>query len=275
MNTVDSIFDAAHARGIKQVRMIIYQPKVYNGPREATITLAQLREFADHARGKAQTAQGSIIMAEQMPRPQWERIYLNPTPNEQECAFCKALPTCPAARRAIEESVGSAFSAVEEQQAEAAIKAGVSQAADDDLGLKMKSVGFVEDWCKAVRAETERRLLAGTEVAGFGLELGRQGPRKWTDDEQAEQMLRKQFRLSIEDAYNLKLKSPTQVELLAKPKKGAEASLGPRQWEKLQALIGRADPKPSVKPAEVIKTPWKPEAIRDAAFTPVVDDDLS
>ena len=50
----------------------------------------------------------------------------------------------------------------------------------------MEAVGFVEDWCKAVRAETERRLLNREEVPGFGLELGRQGPRKWTDKEAVE-----------------------------------------------------------------------------------------
>ena len=40
-----------------------------------------------------------------------------------------------------------------------------------DLSTKMEAVGFVEDWCKAVRAETERRLLNREEVPGFGLEL--------------------------------------------------------------------------------------------------------
>ena len=38
-----------------------------------------------------------------------------------------------------------------------------------DLSTKMEAVGFVEDWCKAVRAETERRLLNREEVPGFGL----------------------------------------------------------------------------------------------------------
>ena len=99
-----------------------------------------------------------------------------------------------------------------------------------------------------MRAETERRLLNREEVPGFGLELGRQGPRKWTDKEAVEDMVRKQFRLAEGDAYNMKLKSPTQFEeQLTKPAEGKDKPvLGPRQWKKLQSLITRSEPKPSV-----------------------------
>jgi len=75
-------------------------------------------------------------------------------------------------------------------------------------------------------------------------------------------ILRKQFRLAEGDAYNMKLKSPTQFE--DQLTKAAEAedkpALGPRQWKKLQALITRSEPKPSVKPAAAIKKPYVPPA---------------
>ena len=35
---------------------------------------------------------------------------------------------------------------------------------DNYLSIAMGKVALVEDWCKAVRAETERRLLAGEKL---------------------------------------------------------------------------------------------------------------
>ena len=124
-----------------------------------------------------------------------------------------------------------------------------------------------------MRAETERRLLNREEVPGFGLELGRQGPRKWADKEAVEKLVREQFRLREADAYNMKLKSPTQFGRPADQAGGGrrQAALGPRQWKKLQALITRSDPKPSVKPATAIKKFYVPPAPSDEDFTTVAD----
>ena len=85
--------------------------------------------------------------------------------------------------------------------------------------------------------------------------------------------MREQFRLREADAYNMKLKSPTQFEdQLTKPAEGEDKlALGPRQWKKLQALITRSDPKPSVKPATAIKKFYVPPAPSDEDFTTVAD----
>ena len=45
---------------------------------------------------------------------------------------------------------------------------------------------LAEDYFTAVRAEVERRLLLGMQVPGFGLELGRKGARKFTDEGRVE-----------------------------------------------------------------------------------------
>jgi hypothetical protein len=111
------------------------------------------------------------------------------------------------------------------------------------LGNAMKQLDFVENWVKQVRAETERRLLAGDEVPGFKLVEGRQGNRTWADPEVAEAAM-KQMRLNKEAMYDFKLISPTTAEKRAKAE-----SIGPRQWVKLQELIVRKPGKPSVAPA--------------------------
>jgi hypothetical protein len=267
-------FEWAQEQGLDTVRIGIYQPKVFAaGLEDWVCTLQDLQQFATLARSKAASVRNAEAMHGKIPMEEWDRTFLNQNPNEEECAFCRAMPTCPSAQRKVVEVVGADFDVITDETtvAKDLVNAATPVA---DLGTKMQAVGFVEDWCKAVRAETERRLLNRQDVPGFGLELGRQGPRKWTDKEAVEKLVREQFRLREADAYNMKLKSPTQFEdQLTKPAEGEEKpALGPRQWKKLQALITRSEPKPSVKPATAIKKPYVPPAPSDADFTPVADE---
>lgn len=115
-------------------------------------------------------------------------------------------------------------------------------ASDERLATLMDAAGSLEDFVKAVRAETERRLLAGKFTdPRYKLVEGRQGARSWTDEGEAEAAL-KAMRLKVDQMYDFKLISPTTAEkLLSESNK--------RKWAKLQPLIGRSDGKPSVAPA--------------------------
>lgn len=124
---------------------------------------------------------------------------------------------------------------------EAAIEALVD-ATDERLATLMDAAELLESFPKQVRAETERRLLAGKFTdARYKLVEGRQGARSWTSEEEAEAAL-KAMRLKVDQMYDFKLISPTTAEKVLK-----EAN--PRKWNKLQPLIGRSDGKPSVAPA--------------------------
>lgn len=113
---------------------------------------------------------------------------------------------------------------------------------DQHLATCMDAADMIESWCKAVRAEVERRLLAGTFTDGrYKLVEGRRGARGWSDEAEAEALL-KSFRCKQDEMYTFKLISPTTAEKLL-----AEAS--PKRWAKAQALIARSDGKPSVAPA--------------------------
>ena len=154
---------------------------------------------------------------------------------------------------------------------------------EPDLSTAMQVTDLLEDWAKAVRAEVERRLLAGTPVQGFGLELGRKGARKFSDTAAVEGMVRKQWRIPIEDAYKLELHSPTTFEKMTKPTKalvdGKEVVtppiIGPRRWKTMQEFIVQADPKPSVKPAADIKNPYVAPALSADDFSTVGEADLT
>jgi hypothetical protein len=124
---------------------------------------------------------------------------------------------------------------------EAATEA-VATADDERLATLMDAADMIEGFAKAVRAETERRLLAGkfTDVR-YKLVEGRQGARAWIDPEATESELKK-MRLKSDEMYEKVLISPTTAEKLLK-------DANPRKWKKLQSLITRSDGKPSVAPA--------------------------
>jgi hypothetical protein len=111
------------------------------------------------------------------------------------------------------------------------------QTGDNYLSMAMAKVGLVEDWCKGVRAEVERRLLAGQKIDGFKLVEGRKGNRKWANEAEVEALF-KSFRLRGDDMYDRSLISPTKAEKLFKN--------NPKRWEKVEALTSRSDGKPSV-----------------------------
>jgi hypothetical protein len=154
------------------------------------------------------------------------------TPGEKQCRFCKAKATCPALRTAITEIVGGSASLDEFLPEVPDMQTG-----DNYLSVAMAKVGLVEDWCKGVRAEVERRLLAGQKIDGFKLVEGRRGNRKWSDEAEVEALL-KSFRMRQDEMYDMSLISPTKAEKMFKS--------NPKRWEKVEALTSRSDGKPSV-----------------------------
>jgi hypothetical protein len=112
----------------------------------------------------------------------------------------------------------------------------------------MAKVGLVEDWCKSIRAETERRLLAGKRVDGFKLVEGKRGNRRWGSEAEVEDLF-KTFRMRQDEMYDLSLISPTKAEKVFKQ--------NPKRWAKVTELITQSEGKPSVAPA----TDKRPEMV--------------
>jgi hypothetical protein len=108
----------------------------------------------------------------------------------------------------------------------------------------LQRADILEGWISDLRALALQVLESGNPVPGFKLVPGKKGARQWADPAQAEKLLREVFRLKIEEAYDLKLISPTSAEKLAKA-----GTIGPRQWPKAQALITQSEGKAHVAPA--------------------------
>jgi hypothetical protein len=258
-----------------KVRLAISQPRIKTAPSEFDLTVEELEAWG---RGAARSAVNSCKNASDYSGINgavlWQETYLRP--GEKQCKFCRAKATCPALRA---EVAATAFDSVPATPDEfAAIEDDLvpSTAAGDAAWLAacLSKADLIEDWCKAVRAEVERRLLAGDNVPGYKLVQGKQGNRAWSDEKAAEALL-KSMRLKEDQLYDFSVKSPTQIAKLGpvfdkegriKPQKeGAPPPvIGPRQWPKVEALITRAPAKKHVAPVS--------DSRPALTVTPVVDD---
>jgi hypothetical protein len=205
------------------VRMVIVQPRL-NHISEHLMTMAELEAFGEELKAKAEATRDPFAAA---------------TPGDKQCKFCRAKATCPELAQFVQQTVTAAF---DDLGAMGEAVNAVPASEDARLSDAMRAAPLIEAFLKGVRAEVERRLLLGREVSGFKLVQGRRGNRQWTDEAEAETLLRKKFKLKIEDACAVSLKSPSQIEeLLAKDH--------PRQWAKVIPLIVQPEGKPSVAPA--------------------------
>lgn len=205
------------------VTMVIHQPRL-NHVSEYSISVEQLLAFSDDVRKSANLVRGDNAAL---------------VPGEKQCRFCKAKASCPALSAEVSEAVGgvadlSDFADLVAQEI-------TSETSDNYLPVAMSKVELVEQWCKAIRAETERRLLAGQPVTGYKLVAGRTGNRDWKDAAAVEDMMKKTFRMRDDQVYDQKLISPTKAEKVFKE--------NPKRWANLQEQIVRGEGKPSVAPA--------------------------
>jgi hypothetical protein len=192
--------------------------------------VSELLTFADQVREAAGYVQ--LAQSLDMSDPTDDLVKGFFTPGEKQCRFCKAKATCPALRAEVTEIVGGSATVDEFLPDVPDMQTG-----DNYLSMAMAKVGLVEDWCKGVRAEVERRLLAGQTVDGFKLVEGRKGNRKWSNETEVEALL-KSFRMRQDEMYDMSLISPTKAEKMFKS--------NPKRWEKVEALTTRSDGKPSV-----------------------------
>jgi hypothetical protein len=198
------------------IRVGIHQPRLDHLD-EWVFTPAELAEFELELKAAIERASA----------PDAPRV-----PGNKQCRWCKHKANCPEATGLVQDVVGVDFENLDQP---------IVPKTPELLAKKMEALDFIEEWCSAVRAAVETELLAGRTVPGWKLVEGKKGARAWADEAAAEDLLRKKFRLTIEEAFNLKLISPTQAEKVLKD--------SPRRWAQLQPLVTQNGGKPSVAPA--------------------------
>ncbi len=242
------------------VTMCIHQPRL-QGKTESRWENVPVRDLEMWA---VTTGQEAVVEAEQPDAP------FGPT--EKGCQFCNGRHACAAKRTAMFAGVTSEAASVDDFDDLTQLKPGAGKVlsrvisqpgdlTDEQLLTAFKIAPLIEAWPLAIRAEVERRAFAGKPIPGTKVVTGKQGDRKWNDEEKAEQTLA--VMLSAE-AYTRKIVSPTVAEKLLKKRKD--------DWEKLQPLISRAPGKPSVAletdPREAISLQASPDDFDDVSASP-------
>lgn len=197
------LHDFAWMSDVDEVLVAIHQPRLDHYD-EHVYTVAELRSFeTDVGYTLAGLDQGVDTLA----------------PGEKQCRFCPAAHRCPALEKVATDAALADF-------------ANVPDLTEYGIGKAMDKVELVEMWCSAVRQEARRLLDAGMNVPGWCLEEGRQGNRKWADDEKVEPML--QSCLGDKAFKPKQLISPADAE--KKLKKHSA------MWNTLEPLITRGPP---------------------------------
>jgi hypothetical protein len=223
----------------KRVRMVISQPRIKSTPSEYDLTVDELEYWAHFAaRGAVDKCNNAKVAPEV---DGWVEVFLQP--GEKQCRFCRAKATCPALAEKVERTVGADFEDIEVTQTRITLfKEDAEFIKPSLIASHLAAVDMIEDWCKAVRAEAERRLLAGKDVPGWKIVQGKRGNRAWSKPADVEALL-KSMRLKEAEMYDFKLISPTTAEKLHKTE-----VIGPRQWAKIQEFISQKDGSPHVAP---------------------------
>lgn len=211
------------AADVQTVRLVIHQPRL-GVVSEHVLTRAELMEFASQAATDARVASSYVEQTAGLDFDERAEYLTNAgalAPSENACRWCKVKASCPALAAFVRKNVGH-------------------ETPLETLAHAMQAVEVIEQWAKAVRAEAERRLLAGQPVDGFKLVQGRRGSRTWGDEVAVEAAI-KALRLPWDVVYTKKLNGVPALEKHLKQR--------PRTWAKLAAHISQTDGRPTVAPA--------------------------
>lgn len=115
------------------------------------------------------------------------------------CTYCPALATCPV-------KTGAALKATR-----------ITELTADKLAEYLPMAAEVEAWAKAVKKMAHEQLELGTAIRGYKL-VNKRATRVWNDVTGVEKKVRNAKKIKLEEGFDLKLKSPAQMEKLCKEK---------------------------------------------------------
>lgn len=215
---------------VETLKMVISQPRL-DAISEWILPVEQIEGYVNPIKRKAVR----ILSAE------GGGANLCALPGEKQCKFCKVKGTCPEQRGHALAIVTDDFVDLDkEDEFLAKVKDSELRLATSDdkhLATCMDAVDMIENWCKAVRGQIEKRLFAGNfSDPRYKLVQGKRGHRKWADEKSVEEAF-----ILEPDLYEKKLKSPATLE---KEWKGR-----PHYLEKMRKLLTQSEGKPSVAPA--------------------------
>ena len=201
----------------QHIRIIVCQPRLKHVD-EHMMPIAEFEQWVNWLRKRAKATKAPDAPL---------------VPSEKACQFCKAFP-CSAAKDAVLKSALDDF--------DTASRTPPSDV--HELARLKKLIPLIEQFVQWINTRVRNELQAGNAVPGYKLVAGDQGDRKWTDEARVVACLEVDG-VSPDDYQTRKLKSPAQIEKLARPK---TQKLSKYAWERLQNFIVRDEGSPKVVP---------------------------
>lgn len=180
-----------------------------------------------------------------------ERTRTDPqyAPSSENCKYCKANGDCVPQSMHVLSSCLDMFDDV--------TTAKPKYVPDIGLGQAYALLPMINDWAKAIDQRVYSALHAGVPVTRsdglhYKLVTGKKSARAWKDATAVEDLLVNHMRLKEDIVYSKSLRSPTQLEEMAKVpkvKKGETPKkplIGKTRWAKLQEHIRQGAGSPTV-----------------------------
>lgn len=228
---------------MEQVTMHISQPRLAGGSAEGW---TQNREQMDDWIEFFHKAADRVAQASAQPMTQqWQDKYLKPT--EEGCHFCRAAAHCPALRRLNEGMIANAVEAADPADFEVIVS---DKLQDFDISEILKQAPLVRRFLDAVEAKAMSDLLDGKQVEGYKLIEGRQGNRKWGDEDAAEEAFAD---LGTSRYSKPKLLTPAQMVKAIREVKGMSKADAENE---VNQMTVRDPAKPSMVPENQPGKPW-------------------
>ena len=190
---------------VETVTGVICQPRLHHID-EHTISVGELELFGLKASGAVMHAKHA------MKNPAEVELFV--TPGEKQCRWCRHKPNCAKLAKVVSEEMMADFNNIAEQPPAVAVSDTTR------LARMFTTLPLVEQWCKAVKAETYRLVAAGTAVIGpdnqpLKFVAGKEGHRAWSDPKAAEAALLGQLGPKAYEEPSL-ITAPAAAKLLDK-----------------------------------------------------------
>jgi hypothetical protein len=158
-------------------------------------------------------------------REEWGAAYLS---TGEHCTFCPARAICPAQEKAALDAAGVFFN----DRDEPTLRNTPDELDPTRLAKVLDMADMIESWLNACRALAHTLAEGGTDIPGYQL-VEKIGRRKWTDEDMVVAGLTAAG-MGVDDLYERKLKSPSQVE----------KTLGSKRKKKLASTLEALTEKP-------------------------------
>jgi hypothetical protein len=239
---------------INVIKLVISQPRL-GSTSEWLLTIDQLKTKIDILTTKAKrilTGTGGDN-------------YLQAVPGDTQCRFCRVRDRCPERNGFALTTVVNDFVDLDKEEEflnkVSNAVAAISTQDDKHLATCMDAVDLIESWCAGVRREVEQRLKQDNfSDHRWKLVQGRVGHRKITNPDDIVLMAR-EHGIEEDSLYEREMMSPAKLEKIFKKEH-------PVFWAKVTPLLGRAEGKPIVVPAD----DKRPALNLELDFSPIEDD---